>query len=139
MAMNTQLVVHGHPCHLGLANPNSIFRSYTLDQPRSKIPLNDSRDTARVARIQKARATFQISVPLKTADKPGDLFMLWEIWMTTRLREHVDAKEWSEIKWRRFLNSDNILSKLSTETCLSVRGNGPSATAGIHPRPFVHG
>ncbi|KIJ26056.1 hypothetical protein M422DRAFT_272914 [Sphaerobolus stellatus SS14] len=39
MAMNTQLVVHGHPCHLGLANPNSIFRSYTLDRPRSKILL----------------------------------------------------------------------------------------------------
>ncbi|KIJ33293.1 hypothetical protein M422DRAFT_264847 [Sphaerobolus stellatus SS14] len=49
--------------------------------------------------------------------------MLWEIWMGTQMKVDIGANLWSGLKWRRFLESDAILSKLAHETSLPVRGS----------------
>ncbi|KIJ47560.1 hypothetical protein M422DRAFT_248549 [Sphaerobolus stellatus SS14] len=68
-----------------------------------------------------ARASLQLGYPIRLSKKPGDLLALREIWMLTQFSASVDYKKWSELKWRRFLEPDSILSKMLTETCLTVR------------------
>ncbi|KIJ22751.1 hypothetical protein M422DRAFT_276780 [Sphaerobolus stellatus SS14] len=63
----------------------------------------------------------QLGVPLRLSATPGDLCVLWDIWMSTQLSASVDYKKWGEMKWRRFLPADSLLSKMNNEACLMVR------------------
>ncbi|KIJ43771.1 hypothetical protein M422DRAFT_253023 [Sphaerobolus stellatus SS14] len=72
-----------------------------------------------------ARASFQISKPksMNNEDHPGDIFILWDIWMSIQMGERVDEKAWLDLKWRRFLAEGSILARLSKESCITVRGD----------------
>ncbi|KIJ24090.1 hypothetical protein M422DRAFT_275211 [Sphaerobolus stellatus SS14] len=78
-----------------------------------------------------ARTSFLFSLPTHNVSisLPGDLFMLWEIWMGTQMKVDIGANLWSGLKWRRFLEPDTILSKLAHETSLTVRGSEEHLTA----------
>ncbi|KIJ26895.1 hypothetical protein M422DRAFT_271993 [Sphaerobolus stellatus SS14] len=56
-------------------------------------------------------------------DHPGDIFILWDIWMSIQMGERVDEKAWLDLKWRRFLAEGSILARLSKKSCITVRGD----------------
>ncbi|KIJ24894.1 hypothetical protein M422DRAFT_274221 [Sphaerobolus stellatus SS14] len=103
------------------------------DKPKIRSRIRDIRGFLNVLLAKEAwrrwaRASWQLGMPLKKSSHPGDLFTLWEIWMASQMQPGVDAKQWSELKWRRFIGQDSILSKLSSEACLTVRGSGEQST-----------
>ncbi|KIJ53044.1 hypothetical protein M422DRAFT_243012 [Sphaerobolus stellatus SS14] len=49
--------------------------------------------------------------------------MLWDIWMGLQMKDEVDAKAWADLKWRRFIGQDNVLTQLSVDSCITVRGD----------------
>ncbi|KIJ53284.1 hypothetical protein M422DRAFT_775882 [Sphaerobolus stellatus SS14] len=68
-----------------------------------------------------AKASFHINLPIRMAKQPGDLFHLWDIWMGTQMHSSIDARLWSELRWRCFLKDDGILSCLASEAAFFVR------------------
>ncbi|KIJ46763.1 hypothetical protein M422DRAFT_249490 [Sphaerobolus stellatus SS14] len=77
---------------------------------------------------KKANSSKNVSISdkpksMNNEDHPGDIFILWDIWMSIQFGERVDEKAWLDLEWCRFLAEGSILVRLSKESCITVWGD----------------